>query len=285
MLLRSIWFLSFFVVTTPMWHAFEKSLMEKINHTACEIYHHDAFDTSWYSNMKLWPGLHHNFPQKHQHTTDRGIHGWRWAVNEIYKKQHPPPEQDCKQQKFMIGSEFWFGFGAEFHVWGAALAGSLSMDRIFIQSPDAKDKFQISNDFCKESPSPENLECYYEPWSSCVLEDALGGKEGIELYRAMRDQRMHQQKVPEEVLKNYKGPLLSEYVISDDLQQRLNTDSERESALNDIKKDLEPFQTVIIWNQASLQKVIPTLVLPFVDNCLPMQKQYQYYWWRAGRVG
>ena len=152
------------------------------------------------------------------------------------------------------------------------------------------DKFQISNDFCKESPSPHNLECYYEPWSSCTLEDALGGKEGIQMYRAMRDRRMHQLKIPwkdtvenyEQIIKDYKGPLLSEYALSDALKKRLYSDSEREGALNDLRKELEPFQTVIIWNQAFLQLVMPKLVLPFVDNCLPMPKQYRYYWWRAG---
>ena len=138
MLLRWILSLSFVVGVMSMWHAFDKSYAERINHTACAIYHHDAFDASWFSNMKLWPGLHHNHVsprlQEHQHTADRGMHGWRWAINEIYQKQHPP-KQDCKQQKFMIGSEFGLGFGAEFHVWGAALAGSLSIDRVLLQSP------------------------------------------------------------------------------------------------------------------------------------------------------
>ena len=138
MLLHSILFLSLVVETMTMWHAFDKSYAERINHTACSIYHHDAFDASWFNNMKLWPGLHHNHVSTHlqkqqqQHMADRGMHGWRWAVNEIYQKQHPP---DCKQQKFWIGTEFGLGFGAEFHVWGAALAGSLSMDRVLIQSP------------------------------------------------------------------------------------------------------------------------------------------------------
>ena len=110
------------------------------------------------------------------------------------------------------------------------------------------------------------------------------------MYRAMRDRRMHQLKIqwtdsvenPEEIIKNYKGPSISDYVISEGLQKRLESDTEREGALNDLRKDLEPYQTVIIWNHAALRLVIPTLLLPFVDNCLPMPKQHQYYWWRAG---
>ena len=157
-------------------------------------------------------------------------------------------------------------------------------------SSDAIDKFQVWNDFCKESSSPQNLECYYEPWSSCTLEDALGGKDGIQMNRAMHDRRMHRLNIQwkdivenfEEVINNYKGPSITEYELSEALQKRLDTDSEREGALNDLRNDLEPFQTVIIWNQVPFRLVIPKLVLPFVDNCLPMPKQYWYYWWRAG---
>ena len=57
------------------------------------------------------------------------------------------------------------------------------------------------------------------------------------------------------------------------------------AALENLKKALEPYQTVVIWNVASvLRTTVPVPMQAFADHCLQMQPQFRYYWWRAVSV-
>ena len=164
--------------TTSMWHAFDASI--SVGNTECAQYDSDTYGRDWYSNLKLWPGL---CGSPHHTQQDQGIVGWRWAVDEVHKRQHPPVETCKSGQKYLIAHEFPYGFGAQFHVWGGMLNSALSLSRILLQSPDEITPSFLKNPLCGNA---SNLECYFEPWSSCTLEDALGA-DGIELYRATFD--------------------------------------------------------------------------------------------------
>jgi hypothetical protein len=273
-----------------IWHAFDKKLTERINHTLCADFNNAKFDKEWYSTMQLWPGLHNE--RHHQqadsnreansHSLNRGIHGWRWAVDEIWKSQHHSTQ--CKTQRFLIGSDFGFGFGAEMHVWGAALGAALSLNRVFIQSPDVNHKYYTANEFCTNSSSKSNLDCYYEPWTDCALEDALG-PQAVDMYHAVYSKRFpgsHRADDADAIIAKYNGPLYTEYTISDDLAKRLGSGDP--GAIEKVRSDLEPFQTVFIWNHNEFRLHMPIPMRAFTDTCLPMEPRFRYYWWRAVSV-
>ena len=60
------------------------------------------------------------------------------------------------------------------------------MGRVFLLNPKSSvqsiilnNTYQVNNSFCKDRKK-FNLECYYEPLSSCTLEDALRPGETID---------------------------------------------------------------------------------------------------------
>ena len=265
-----------------LWHAFDASATTDTQLCA-QQYGTDDFDAAWYSRMKLWPGLGGS-PDHTQH--DQGIVGWRWAVNEVHKHQHPPRETCKSSQKFLIGHEFPFGFGAEMHVWGGMLNAALSLGRVMVQSPDSATPSFVNNPFCSASSTPSNMECYYEPWSSCTLEDALGA-DGVDLYRATYDKHLNIHKRDyasklDALLANHSGPSFFTLQIEENglLWMRLRDGDA--AALEELRLTLEPYRTVVLWNVANaLRTTIPTPLQAFSEHCLPMLPQFKYYWWRA----
>jgi hypothetical protein len=95
-----------------------------------------------------------------------GFYSFSQAIEIIWKNQHPP---DCKKAKYLIADALYQGFGAEFHVHGVALALALDMGRVFL--PKGGWTWRFKNKFC-ELQGKNSLECYYQPWSKCTLEDA-----------------------------------------------------------------------------------------------------------------
>jgi hypothetical protein len=102
------------------------------------------------------------------------------TIEMIWRNQHP---ENCSDAKFLISGDWEQGFGSEIHVYGAGLAIALNMKRVFILIPNQMDsgimdkmhsvnRFQVDTDFCRKQ-SKENLECYYEPITSCKITDAL----------------------------------------------------------------------------------------------------------------
>ena len=140
---------------------------------------------------KLWPDL---VSQKDQ-IEGETMYGFEDAMEAIWKHQHP---EDCSKAKFLISGGFESGFGSEFHVIGVGLALAMNMGRVYIMFPDGQNqltdkmhsnnRFQVDIDFCRKQ-NKFSLECYYEPWTQCTIEDALKGStiqqlrsDGLHLY-------------------------------------------------------------------------------------------------------
>jgi hypothetical protein len=127
---------------------------------------------------KLWPQVTSSYDQTHGET----LYGLELGLEAIWKNQHP---EDCSKAKFLISGGFESGFGSEFHVLGAGLALAMSLGRVYVMLEHQGDSslndkvhslndFQINTEFCRKQ-GKLSLDCYYEPWSSCTLEDALQG--------------------------------------------------------------------------------------------------------------
>ena len=110
------------------------------------------------------------------------MYGFEEGMEAIWKNQHP---EDCSKAQFLIGGGFESGFGSEFHVLGAGFALAMSMNRVYIMlatngdsslmdKMHSNNQFQVDIDYCRKQ-NKTNLDCYFEPWSSCTLEDALKG--------------------------------------------------------------------------------------------------------------
>ena len=117
---------------------------------------------------RLWPELLSNKDQ----LSGENVFGFREAIDAIWKNQHP---DDCSKAKFVVTSGWPGGFGSEVHVYGAALALALDLGRVFVPNPFGpisaavfSNRWQIENSYCR-SRGQKTLECYYEPWSTCVV--------------------------------------------------------------------------------------------------------------------
>jgi len=133
-----------------------------------------------HEKWKLWPDV----ISKRDLLEGETMYGFEAGMEAIWKNQHP---EDCSNAKFLISGGFESGFGSEIHVIGVGLALAMNMGRVYVMFPDRGDSslsdkmnslnsFQVDNDFCrKQGPGKLSLDCYYEPWSSCTIEDALQG--------------------------------------------------------------------------------------------------------------
>jgi hypothetical protein len=110
------------------------------------------------------------------------MYGFEEGMDVIWKNQHP---DDCSKAKFLIGGGWESGFGSELHVLGTGLALALKMNRVYLLLATNGDsgrmdkmhsinKWQVDIDYCRKQNNT-NLDCYFEPWSSCTLDDALAG--------------------------------------------------------------------------------------------------------------
>ena len=128
---------------------------------------------------KLWPDV----ISQQDLTEGETLYGFEEAMEAIWKHQHPA---NCSDAKYLISGGFESGFGSEFHVIGVGLALAMNMNRVFIMFPDKMDsslmdkmssvnnRFQVDIEYCRKQGKP-NLECYYEPWTHCTIQDALQG--------------------------------------------------------------------------------------------------------------
>ena len=240
------------------WHAYDSRLADITNEN-CSTYHRDQTPHIIAPNqsIRLWPGL----IREHDVSHGNSLYGFRTAVDMIWRHQHP---SNCKTAKFLISNGWFGGFASVPHVEGVALAVALELGRILLPHPDGVIRgpprnfgtkvdqgWQVDTRFCQEQ-GKRSLECYYEPWSSCTMEDALRGKH----------------------LNTYPELWLTEndvYAI-----QR----SGNKSLPSSFKKRYSDFRTIIFTNIACPFHFIPTALRDIVD-CSPMKKEFQYYWWRA----
>ena len=170
-------------VVSSLWHAYDanKKYAECTKNSSSELLSEfnkqtKAVPQDKREKWKLWPDV----VSRRDITEGETMYGFEEGMEAIWKNQHP---EDCSKAKFLISGGFESGFGSEIHVLGSGLALAMSMNRVYIMLADRGDSslmdkmhsnnaFQVDHEYCR-GQSKLNLECYYEPWSSCTLEDAL----------------------------------------------------------------------------------------------------------------
>jgi hypothetical protein len=197
----------------------------------------------------LWP---HVISNKQKITSDSFLFGIGEALDEIWRNQHPP---DCSKAKYLIAGNHVGGFGSEMHVTGSILALALEMGRVYLQNPIVPDimKWESDNQHCR-SQNKTNLECYYEPWSSCTVLDALG---------------------PDAITILHRGPIRG-IEWNDSPSTALHDPKFKKTFLNEYEQD----QVVMMQSLAIGSSLLPSSFVPLL-RCSPMKSTVFHYWWRA----
>jgi hypothetical protein len=210
------------------------------------------------SKYRLWPNV---ISKKQKITSDSVLFGIGEALDEIWRHQHP---EDCSKAKFLITGSHVGGFGSELHVMGAILGLAMEMGRVYLQNPLVPDlmRWEMDNPHCR-SQNKTNLECYYEPWTSCTVFDALGPN----AMAILRQDHLNQGPFPTIQWKNAPPTALHDPKF-------------KESFLKQYQRD----KVIRMSPMASIKYgVIPSTFLPLL-NCSPMNPAHLHYWWRAVSV-
>ena len=161
------------------WHAYDKSTVLKSD-VECPIYSETTktLPISVANEYRLWPGLSDDEDIKNGET----LYGFRETMKMIWDHQHP---KNCSTSKFLISFGWPGGIGAVAHVEGLALAIAMDLGRVLIPHPDGPVRhgprdmgfyvdngWQVDVPFC-QNQGKKTMECYFEPWSSCTIDDAL----------------------------------------------------------------------------------------------------------------
>lgn len=199
--------------------------------------------------FRLWPNLVRNQDLKF----GKVLFGFHAATEIIWKHQHPP---DCKNAKFMISRGWVSGFGSMVHVEMAGLALAMEMGFVYLQSARTQMLWQVrKSSFCS-GRNQSTMECFYEPWSSCTLKDALGS--------AAEDSM-------EDIAKRFPA------IRDDGFLVLPNGTLSMPSILE------ENARVVILHHTGhvvSASRFVPSVMKPILA-CSPVAATHEYYWWRA----
>eukprot|EP01041_Mallomonas_annulata_P006284 gene6284-12725_t len=228
-----------------------------VNDTFCEPWDESTTVKDLDSIYGLWP----NLQNKKDFSSGETLYGFRESIQIIWNHQHPP---DCSKAKFMISNGWPGGFGSVAHVEGLTLAIAMELGRVLLPHPDGPVRgpprdlgwhydqgWHVDNTYCKEQ-NQTTMDCYFEPWSSCTIEDALRGRKidsipDIWLRQSERDWMR--------LVDNYTLP------------SRLRKLSAR-------------YRTVIYINLGISSSFVPKQLRSILD-CSNMIPDFSYYWWRA----
>lgn len=250
-----------FTVQAGYWHAYDAQ-KEVPNDGSCSKYSDPATNVSYLvDKYKMWPNLSNYKSNLHKNST---IYGMTYAFKEIWQHQHPV---DCSKSKFLINGFHNGGFGSELHVLSAVLGLGMEMGRVVIQNPlvHSAVSWEVENPFCQKSDN-RSLQCYYEPWSSCTIYDALGPDALKILKRApiMGPSPFHL-------------PNLIGFPFGTDNVGKLQDENFRKSFVQQYDHMKSVMVKVPGWMKYG---IVPNLFRPLL-NCSPVKTQFQYYWWRA----
>lgn len=154
------------------WHAYERNISIFSKDASCIEDISVSLTREIFQYLKLWsytsnPILKDAVMDNKQKSLH--IHGIFEALKVIYENQHP---KNCSTAKFLISPQRkTCGFGCEIHLDGVALALALKSGRVLLDTADRVLSWEVNNTFC-QSNNERGKTCYYEPWSSCSLEDA-----------------------------------------------------------------------------------------------------------------
>lgn len=244
------------------WHAYNKSYFLASNNLDCGPYAEATRPLRINDNInpyKLWPGL----SDEQDFLRGETLYGFRETMEMIWAHQHPA---DCSKAKFMISNGWPAGIGAVTHVEGVALAIAIELGRVLLPHPDGPVRrgdrdmgsyvdngWQVDTPYCMNQ-NMKTLDCYYEPWSSCTIDDALRGRS--------------LEKVPDLWLRNE-----FEY---DEIRSSGNISLPRRFKSKAVARQ----KTVVYINQIRSIGFVPAKLMPLLE-CSPMQRENYFYWWRA----
>jgi len=188
------------------------------------------------------------FDMKH----GESLYGLQAGLDAIWKNQHPA---NCSEAKFLVSGGWPYGFGSRIHVEGWGLAIAMELGRVYLLHPDGDNIFwETNNPHCK-SQGKSTLDCYYEPVSSCTIQDALDAQHrDVNAFKVVHTSDFNS--------------------IFDDDEAR-----SRVSALASTQKGLNIVYTTG-GGAPKAERYVPRAIKQIVD-CSPMQRHLHYYWWRA----
>lgn len=246
---------------TGYWHAYDSKKPESTA-ASCSKFNEQGENMAYFvERYKTWPNLTDHKHSLHKNST---IYGMKYAFEEVWNHQHP---KDCSNVKFLINGFHNGGFGSELHVLGAVLGLGMEMGRVVIQNPMVHPavSWELDNEFCHKSDS-KSLSCYYEPWSSCTIFDALG-PDALKILK--RATIMGPQP--------FKLPNLAGFPFPTDNVEKLKDDSFRKSFIQQHSSMKTVMVKVPGWMKFG---IVPNMFRNLLE-CSPVQPQFQYYWWRA----
>lgn len=251
------------------WHAYDAT--KAIPKTEqCRDFDHEHANTNVshvIDEYKLWP---HALPSSHTFSTPNAtIYGIGHAMKEIWQRQHP---KDCSKAKFLISGYHLGGIGSVLHVFAAPLGLTMDLNRVYLQNPFNYNgmNWEWNVPFCKEhSPtSHSTLDCYFEPWSSCTIYDALGPN-ALNILQSIApgDGRQHPN-VPKEIFEITEGSI-----------ENLNN-----LQTKDIDKLIDKYsqhRVLFIRSMTWFRNGVVPFAFRSLLACSPMRSTAEYYWWRA----
>lgn len=254
------------LVCSSYWHGYDPArVASPDNSHECQSFHEHhskANIADMTKRYKFWPDLVAS-QAKINHSSV--VFGFGHAVEEIWKRQHP---KDCAKEKFFINGFHLGGFGSSLHVSSAAFGLAMNLNRVYLQNPFMFDGERWIWDVphCQnQSVKHQNLECYFEPWSSCTIYDALGPK-ALSILETLH---------PEHHLAL--SPELSELKSSHVDILRSND----AVAIERLITELSGQRVLFFPSMPSLKHGVVPLAFEPLLKCSPMVPQFHYYWYRA----
>lgn len=259
------------------WHAYDSKKLAPQTDQCREFDHeHATTNTSRIiDEFKLWPGALASSSFTPTINPNATVYGFGRAMKTIWQHQHP---KDCSNAKFLLNGFHYAGIGSILHVAGAGLGFAMDLDRVYLQNPfsSSATKWEWDVPFCKEhSPSSIDIDCYYEPWSSCTIFDALGPN-ATTILSAIASHRYRDIPATAEHLIDHL--YLPEGIrhIQDLTQYQIDKLIVANSAQNEKSSRVLIIGQIQLFQQGFVPRVFRSLL-----ECSPVSLPVYYYWWRA----
>lgn len=206
------------------------------------------FSQAFIDLLSLWPDLMNQLDYEHGETA----YGAEAALEAIWKNQNP---EDCSKAKYIVSGGWPYGFGSRIHTEGEVLAAAMNLNRIYLPHPTGDNIFwETSVPHCRDTVKDQSLNCFYEKFSKCSVQDALAGF-------APTVDHIHT------------------YYMSD-LKNSFIDEANRQKVI-DYYKDQKVFNLVMTTGgPVDGRTLIPYQVKPIIE-CSPMRKDAHHYFWRA----
>jgi hypothetical protein len=292
--------------TGGFFHVYDPHTDHRNGSIECNQYYqmHDSSGEVFHQTVrqyKLWSGLVGEEKMR-MVTPNDTLFGFQHAISVIWDHQHPP---DCSKVQFLIPTEHTGGFGSELHVLTNPLGLAMDMGRVYLSNPflQAQSVWELETPFCRNQSNALGFDCYFEPWSSCTIFDALG-ENALEILHELRKRKyrpaslisvsskardmkgLGKSSQPPQVSTSshqtgskYPSSAKDVPIFAIDSSHIAHLYSDK--FLEQINKFAEERKVLLLHNVYRMgSKYIPRVFRPLV-NCSPIIPQFHYYWWRA----